>query len=137
MPSRRNRRALMGLGVVALVLGGAGAALEVRYEAHDLRKRAEVITGGDSGRGERLFGTYGCGSCHALRGIPQARGLVGPPLDGIAGRAVIAGKLGNRPGNLQRWLRDPQAVTPGTAMPRLGVSRRDARDLAAFLYTRT
>lgn len=137
MLSRRNRRTLWGLAVAALALGGAGMALDDRYEAHDLRKRAEAITGGDSTRGRALFSAYGCGSCHALQGVPQAHGLVGPPLDGIATRAVIAGKLGNRPANLEQWLIDPQAVTPGTAMPRLGVSRADARDLAAFLYTRT
>ena len=66
----------------------------------------------------------------------KASGAVGPPLDGIAARAIIAGKLDNRPDNLERWIRDPQAVNPGTAMPDLDVGRRDARDIAAFLYTR-
>jgi hypothetical protein len=34
-----------------------------------------------------------------------------------------------------RWLRTPQEVNPRTAMPDLGVSERDARDMAAYLYT--
>jgi hypothetical protein len=34
-----------------------------------------------------------------------------------------------------RWLRDPQEVNPRSAMPDLGVSERDARDIAAYLYT--
>ena len=62
--------------------------------------------------------------------------MVGPPLDGIAIRAILAGKLANNPPNMQRWIRDPQAVTPGTAMPDLNVGERDARDITAFLYTR-
>ena len=49
---------------------------------------------------------------------------------------MIAGKLSNNPDNLRRWVRDPQAVTPGTDMPDLHVSGRDARDISAFLYTR-
>ena len=31
------------------------------------------------------------------------------------------------------WLRETQAVKPGTAMPQLGVTERDARDIAAYL----
>jgi hypothetical protein len=30
---------------------------------------------------------------------------------------------------------DPQRLSPGTAMPDLAVSERDARDISAFLYT--
>jgi cytochrome c len=63
--------------------------------------------------------------------------MVGPPLDGIALREVVAGKLSNSPDNLEHWIRDPQAVSPGTAMPDLNVGERDARDISAFLYTRT
>ena len=49
---------------------------------------------------------------------------------------MIAGKLPNSPDNLEQWIRDPQAITPGTDMPDLNVGKRDARDIAAFLYTR-
>jgi cytochrome c1 len=61
---------------------------------------------------------------------------VGPQLDGIGDRAVIAGKFANSPGNLEHWIRDPQTLNPGTAMPDLNVGERDARDISAFLYTR-
>ena len=36
---------------------------------------------------------------------------VGPPLGGLAGRALIAGKLANTPDNLVRWLREPPRST--------------------------
>ena len=39
------------------------------------------------------------------------------------------------PENMIRWLIDPQAVEPGTAMPNLGMSEADARHIAAYLYT--
>jgi cytochrome c len=61
--------------------------------------------------------------------------MVGPPLTMFARRAYIAGQLPNEPDNLIRWIRDPQAVEPGTAMPSLGVEPAVARDMAAYLYT--
>jgi cytochrome c1 len=57
-------------------------------------------------------------------------------VDGLPVRAVIAGRLANSPENLQAWIRDPQRISPGTAMPDLDVGERDARDISAFLYTR-
>jgi cytochrome c1 len=32
-----------------------------------------------------------------------------------------------------RWLRDPPAVDASTAMPNLGLSEAEARDIAAYL----
>ena len=83
-----------------------------------------------------MFIQYGCGSCHGVKHVRKASGAVGPPLDGLPVRAVIAGKLSNTPGNLEAWIRDPQRISPGTAMPDLNVGERDARDISAFLYTR-
>jgi hypothetical protein len=34
-----------------------------------------------------------------------------------------------------RWLRNPQTYDPDGAMPDLGVTERDARDIAAYLAT--
>ena len=64
---------------------------------------------------------------------PDAR--VGPPLGDIASRMFIAGVLPNQPANMVRWIRNPQGVDSLTAMPNLGVSERDARDIAGYLYT--
>ena len=122
------------LGGAAIAVAVAGLALAIGRDA--VWDHAAATTGGDPYRGETMFIQYGCGSCHHLTYIPNAVGKVGPSLDGIAGQAVIAGKLSNTPDNLQRWIRDPQAVTPGTAMPDLHVGKRDARDISAFLYTR-
>jgi cytochrome c1 len=49
---------------------------------------------------------------------------------------MLAGRLNNTPANLQAWIRDPQRISPGTAMPDLNVGEGDARDISAFLYTR-
>ena len=63
------------------------------------------------------------------------RESAGPPLTRIGDRTYIAGMLRNTPANLVRWIREPQAVIPGNAMPNMGVSEADARDIAAYLYT--
>jgi cytochrome c len=94
-----------------------------------------VVVGGDPERGRTSLGGFGCGSCHVIPGVRGANGMVGPPLTGFAGRAYIAGQLANQPDNLVRWIQDPQAVEPGTAMPNLGVVPEVARDMAAYLYT--
>lgn len=90
---------------------------------------------GRQDRGAKLIAQYGCGSCHTVPGVDRAGGLVGPPLTRFGARSYIAGELPNNADNLRRWITDPQAVEPGTAMPKLGVSAIDAQDIAAYLYT--
>jgi mono/diheme cytochrome c family protein len=89
----------------------------------------------DAERGHRALNQYACVTCHLIPGVVGANAPVGPPLAGIAARALIAGRLPNTPDNMVHWLREPQAVDPLTAMPPLGVSERDARDIAAYLAT--
>lgn len=93
------------------------------------------ISGAQPARGPALIEHYGCGACHTVPGVPQANGMVGPPLTHFGRRAYIAGTLHNEPANLRLWLRDPQRVLPGNAMPNTGLTQRDARDIAAYLYT--
>jgi len=93
------------------------------------------VPGGSAARGERALVAYGCGSCHVIPGVAAASGRVGPPLTDFADRTFVAGKLRNEPTALTTWIQDPQIVSPGTAMPDLGVTNADARDMAAYLYT--
>jgi cytochrome c2 len=130
----RTRAYLAVAGLVALV--AVGVSIDAIDDRNDLRAHAAAVTGGDPARGEAMFIQYGCGGCHGVKHVRKATGMVGPPLDGIAIRAIVAGKLANSPTNMQTWIRDPQKVTPGTAMPDLNVGERDARDITAFLYTR-
>jgi cytochrome c2 len=93
------------------------------------------LVAGDARRGAAAVHQYACNSCHTIPGITSSFPKVGPPLQGIAGRALIAGVLANSPENMERWLRETQKLKPGTAMPQLGVAEQDARDIAAFLAT--
>lgn len=92
-------------------------------------------TGGDSKRGATLIADLGCGACHSVPGVPGARGHVGPPLDNIGERTIIAGILPNTPDNMITWLRAPQSVVPGNAMPNMELNEHDARDVASYLAT--
>jgi cytochrome c2 len=131
-----RRAAIWSLALLVIVI-----ALALAYEEYDAQTRlwahAAATTGGDPHRGEAMFIQYGCGSCHHIGYVRKATGMVGPPLDNIALRAMVAGKLSNTPDNVEQWIRNPQSVTPGTGMPNLNVTARDARDITAFLYTRT
>jgi cytochrome c2 len=120
--------------LVLIVLATLG--WEYLRERSHLHDHAAAITGGNPERGEALFIEYGCGSCHAVKNVRTATGMVGPPLDGVAHRTIIAGRVANTPANMQRWIRQPQHLSPGTAMPDLAVGEQDARDISAFLYTR-
>jgi cytochrome c len=95
-----------------------------------------LVPGGDIARGRQAIMTSGCGACHVIGGIPGARGKVGPALSDISSRAVIGGVLPNTPDNITRWIEDAPSISPQTAMPNLGLSEEQARDIAAYLYAR-
>lgn len=96
-----------------------------------------ITVGGDAraSRAPDEIARYGCGSCHTISGISGADADVGPSLGDFAQRRYIAGRLPNTPANLAEWIRNPQRIDPGNVMPDLGVTPRDARDIAAYLYS--
>jgi cytochrome c2 len=124
------------LAALAVVAVAGTVVVNQRFAQADIRHRAEALTGGRVDRGHDLFISKGCGGCHALAGISEATGLVGPPLDNVAERAVIGGMLANSPPNLTRWISAPQSVVPGNAMPDIPMTGQEASDIAAFLYSR-
>jgi cytochrome c1 len=97
---------------------------------------ARTITGGDPARAPGLLRHYGCAGCHTIPGVPGADGKVGAPLAGLRSRVYIGGVVPNTAENLIAWLRDPRALSPRTAMPATGITETEARDVAAFLYSR-
>lgn len=101
----------------------------------DAERAAAEMTGGDPARGRSAISRYGCSTCHTIPGVSGANGLVGPPLGQVASRVYLAGRLQNTPDNMIQWIQNPQRVDEKTAMPNLGVSDTDARDIASYLYT--
>lgn len=136
----RGRTGLVGFTIIVGLLGLAMLAVVVGYvfkrSANGISVSPELrVDRGNALNGPALLQQYGCVTCHEVAGVARADGVVGPPLSGIAGRAVIAGRLRNRPENLVHWIRFPQQVDPGNAMPDLNVHEEHARDIAAYLYS--
>jgi cytochrome c1 len=126
------------IAAVAVVVATAGLA---GYGWHALSARqtaaiAKAVTGGDPVRAPVLLRRYGCAGCHTIPGVPGADGKVAPPLTELRGRVYIAGGLPNAPENMVRWIVAPQTFAPHAAMPATGITEKEARDVAAFLYTR-
>ena len=101
----------------------------------EVERAATLTSGGDARMGKTEIRKYGCNACHEISGVAGAQGLIGPSLDGIGQRYYIAGELPNTPGNLMLWIQHPRAVEAHTAMPEMGVTEQDSRDIAAYLYT--
>lgn len=106
---------------------------------HTAQQRAKAALNpsyqGDVAAGKQALQQYLCATCHRIPGIVGANQHVGPPLDGIGKRKYIGGVVPNTPENMVRWLLDPKQIDPLSAMPNLHVTEKDARDIAAFLYT--
>jgi cytochrome c2 len=90
--------------------------------------------GGNAENGRLLLRQFACGSCHAIPGVANASGRVGPPLDGMAKRVYLGGVLPNTPENMASFIRAPHKAAPRTAMPDMGVTEEHARDMVAYLY---
>jgi cytochrome c len=129
--------ALAGLALIAVAAAVIAVMLIKAQNPGGVSAEAVrgLTGGGDVDRGRAALRKYGCSSCHTIPGVLGANGLVGPPLTSMGGRAYLAGALPNTPENLVRWIRHPQQIRPPNAMPDLGVTEQDGRDMAAYLYT--
>lgn len=130
-----GRRLGAAVGGVLLVAAAFGLAYNHIQARQQLDARVHVLTGGNPDVGRQALQERPCGACHQIPGVTGAQGRVGPPLDHFASRAFIAGRANNTPENLIRWIEDPHAIDPQSAMPPMGVGEREARDMAAYLYT--
>ena len=90
---------------------------------------------GNIERGRQTLYQYACNSCHTIPGVTSSFPNVGPPLQGLASRTLIAGRLPNTPQNMALWVQHPKSVKPLTAMPDMGVSDAHAADIVAYLAT--
>lgn len=124
---RRNAvRKSLGLAFCCLIAGCMGGQTP---RSHG------VLTGGIENRGRKVIAQYRCGACHSIPGIRGAQGVFGPPLNRMARRSYIGGIYPNNPANMTKWLISPSAMKPKTAMPDLGLSSQQARDVTAYLET--
>lgn len=102
--------------------------------AHAQSAAAGVVADSLAARGERLFTSGACATCHSVRGT-QAKGEIGPDLTHVASRTTIAaGMLPTTLGAIAGWITNPQALKPGAAMPTLDTySGPDVRAIAEYI----
>lgn len=109
---------------------GAGCAAVATADQAPLQPR-------DADVSARLALTqYACVACHRIPGVVGPEVDVGPPLDELHRRRSLAGRLPADEDALVRWIRHPQSVKPGSAMPDMGVTEAHARLMAQYLLRR-
>ncbi len=85
--------------------------------------------------GRRVFETTACINCHAVRGT-VANGRFGPDLTHLMSRSTIAsGAAENTPDNLRLWLRNPDAIKPGSLMPAMQLGDADLDVLVRYMQS--
>lgn len=83
--------------------------------------------------GETQFMNDQCASCHTIAGTP-AQGTIGPNLTHLASRTGLASEeIPNNPRKLAAWIRNPQAIKPGSRMPDLGLDSKQVAAIVAYL----
>jgi len=103
--------AYMAFAVRVLDKPAFSAWLRAQASAAKVPSEAPVRAGHDA------FLENGCGACHTVRGT-AARGVIGPDLTHVGGRATIgAGRFPRSPETLARWLAHTDVVKPGVLMP--------------------
>ena len=85
--------------------------------------------------GRRIFEQTACVNCHAVAGT-IAEGRFGPDLTHLMSRHTIAsGAADNTHENLKLWVKEPEAIKPGSLMPAMNLNERDLEALVSYLET--
>ncbi|MCC6901843.1 MAG: c-type cytochrome [Polyangiaceae bacterium] len=103
-------------------------------------KTAAEPPSGDATAGRQVLETKACGTCHAFSGVPAlpTKPALSTPWQKGNDAIELAPDLRftrdrTTFGKLWRWLEDPAKVKPGTLMPKLGLTEKEAKDAAAYL----
>jgi cytochrome c len=124
----------LGIAMLSVLLAGCSPTTPASPKTGSTEPSASTASG-DVQNGRTLLIEKGCGACHSARGVPEARGSIGPALTGVASKPRIADTVPNTPENMKRWITNPSAIKPGTMMPPLGLTDKESDDLVAFLET--
>ena len=101
-----------------------------------LRRQARPAVapaGAEAQKGEGVFASLGCASCHTVRGT-DADGSGGPDLTHLASRRPIgAGVIPLSSPSLTEWITSAHGVKRGTSMPEPELSDAEIAALVAYL----
>jgi mono/diheme cytochrome c family protein len=100
------------------------------YQSPTVDRDAMPLGGYSQGQiemGKQLFyGKYACQGCHIVD-TKNDKGYIGPTLTGVGSRLTAAWVF--------QWMKNPQALRPGTVEPNRAMSDNDAIALTAFLMS--
>jgi len=106
-----------------------------RWVQEQQRLPHDSTEGSTASAGQRVFESTACVNCHTVSGTP-AKGLFGPDLTHLMSRDTIAsGAAPNNHEKLRLWIKNPNAIKPGSKMPAMGLNDRDLDTLTAYLET--
>lgn len=101
--------------------------------AAEQQRPAQVEAGVATGR--QIFETTACVNCHTIAGT-IAHGKFGPDLTHLMSRETIAaGAALNNRENLRLWVKDPDAIKPGSLMPAMQLDEHDLDALTDYLIS--
>src|SRR5216683_1137903 len=99
------------------------------------QQRQPAIPNDAVSEGQRIFETTACINCHTVSGT-VANGRFGPDLTHLMSRDTIAaGAAPNTPESLRLWIRNPDAIKPGSLMPAMELNDQELDALTAYLET--
>ena len=100
------------------------------YQSPTVDRDSMPVSGYPQGQielGRQLYyGKYSCQGCHIMD-TKTDKGYIGPTLTHVGSRLTAAW--------IYQWMKNPQALRPGTIEPNRAMSDEDARALTAFLVS--
>jgi len=101
---------------------------------------AEPPVKGDAKAGARVFVAKTCAVCHMVKGLPEAKGTIGPRLDGLMSRAGSLRRSMTALAYIKESIENPNAfLSPGyqPVMPQLmpTMTKAEYQNLLAYLQT--
>jgi cytochrome c oxidase subunit 2 len=97
------------------------------------RQSAALPTAGEAQRGQQVFMTSTCRTCHAIRGT-DAGSRIGPDLTHVGSRRAIGAEtLPNDRESLTTWIRNSQLIKPGNRMPATSLDDAELRAVVTYI----
>lgn len=75
----------------------------------EVKSEANALPAGHAENGAQVFIARGCTACHAISSLPEAKGAIGPALDGIAERAATRVEGLDAMAYLKQSIEEPEA----------------------------
>ncbi|MGD0949326.1 MAG: cytochrome c [Candidatus Binatia bacterium] len=86
-----------------------------------------ALEGASAQEGERLFTERGCRGCHGMKADESSVSPRVPHLAGVGSKVT--------PEWLDRWISEPKAYDPDSAMPKVALTDEERHNLVAYLLT--